>query len=278
LFPGADGGAEWGGAGVSPDGIMYVNANEMAWIFSLSKKAATPEHRVSDGRALYLAYCSSCHKPDLSGSPASGYPALLNIKTNIKQIDVLNIISKGKGMMPGFTMLGKEQQKMIADYLHGVEKIEVTDVVQQQGNVNDEPYEFNGYNKFLDENGNPAITPPWGTLTAINLNTGQHVWQLPLGEVESLKDKGIRNTGTENYGGPLVTAGGLVIIAATKDGKIRAFNKATGKLLWERTLPAAGFATPVTYSVNGKQYIVIACGGEKLGVSKGDSYVAFALP
>jgi quinoprotein glucose dehydrogenase len=115
-------------------------------------------------------------------------------------------------------------------------------------------------------------------LTAINLNTGDQVWQKALGEYPELKNKGIPVTGTENYGGTVVTSGGLLFIAATLDGKFRAFNKNTGELLWETTLPAAGFATPSVYEVNGKQYIVIACGGGKLGAPSGDAYVAFALP
>lgn len=278
LFPGADGGAEWGGAAVTPDGIMYVNANEMAWVFSLSKKKTGTSELHSGGRTLYSTYCAACHKPDLSGSPQSGYPALSGLKGKIKENETLKIISAGKGMMPGFTMLNNDQKKMIVNYLYGQDKVEATD---ETGNPNigaDVPYEFNGYNKFLDENGNPAITPPWGSLTAIDLNTGMHRWQIPLGEVPSLKEKGIANTGTENYGGPLITAGGLVIIAATKDSKIRAFSQSSGRLLWEYSLPAAGFATPVTYAVNGKQYIVIACGGTKLNTSKGDSYIAFELP
>ena len=130
----------------------------------------------------------------------------------------------------------------------------------------------------MDEQGYPAITPPWGTLTAIDLNTGRHVWQIPLGEISALRERGIPITGTENYGGPIVTAGGLLFIAATKDNRFRAFDKRTGKLLWEYELPASGFATPATYELNGKQYVVIACGGGKLGTNKGDSYVAFALP
>ena len=124
----------------------------------------------------------------------------------------------------------------------------------------------------------PAVKPPWGTLNAINLNTGQIVWQVPLGEFAELKQKGIPPTGTENYGGPVVTAGGLVFIAATKDAKLRAFNKRTGKLLWQTELPASGFATPDMYTLNGRQFIVIACGGGKLGTHSGDSYVAYALP
>ena len=135
-----------------------------------------------------------------------------------------------------------------------------------------------GYNRFLSADGFPAIGPPWGTLTAIDLNTGEHVWKTTLGEYPELKEKGVPPTGTENYGGPVVTAGGLLFIAAARDSKIRAFNKYSGKLLWEYDLPAPGFATPSVYAVNGKQYIVIACGGGKLKTRSGDAYIAFALP
>jgi quinoprotein glucose dehydrogenase len=122
------------------------------------------------------------------------------------------------------------------------------------------------------------VAPPWGTLTAIDLNSGEQVWKTVLGEDSVFKARGAKDTGTENYGGPVITKGGLLFIAATKDRKFRAFNKRTGQLLWETTLPAAGFATPATYEINGRQYVVIACGGGKLGTKSGDSYVAFALP
>jgi quinoprotein glucose dehydrogenase len=139
------------------------------------------------------------------------------------------------------------------------------------------PYKMEGYNKFLSPDGYPAISPPWGTLNAINLNTGEYVWKIPFGEYPELKAKGIPPTGTENYGGPVVTAGGLVFIAATSDRKFRAFNKKTGKLLWEYDLPASGFASPAVYELNGKQYVVIACGGGKLGTNSSDAYIAFAI-
>ena len=144
-------------------------------------------------------------------------------------------------------------------------------------NIQKMPYTTTGYNKFLSKEGYPAVRPPWGTLNAINLNTGALEWKIPLGEYPEFKAKGII-TGTENYGGPVVTAGGILFIAATRDGKFRAFNKRTGKLLWETELPAPGFATPSVYSVNGKQFVVIACGGGKLGTKSRNSYVAFALP
>nr|MCU0352911.1 PQQ-binding-like beta-propeller repeat protein [Cytophagales bacterium] len=137
---------------------------------------------------------------------------------------------------------------------------------------------MSGYNRFVDKDGYPAIKPPWGTLNAIDLNTGEYLWKVPFGEYKELTAKGIPLTGTENYGGPVVTAGGLLFIAATKDEKFRVFDKKTGKLLWETQLPAGGYATPSTYAVDGKQYVVIACGGGKMGTKSGDSYVAFALP
>lgn len=277
LFPGCDGGAEWGGAAVDPKGIMYVNANEMAWIFTLSP---TPEEDdlagLTPGRKLYTQYCSSCHGSELKGNPASGYPSLTDIGKKQTRNDVSRIITGGKGMMPGFTMISAGEKQALMAYLFGEEKTEATPTTAKQKKPH-MPYKFDGYTKFLDSKGLPAISPPWGTLTAIDLNTGQKVWQEVLGEMKALKEQGIEKTGTENYGGPLITAGGVLLIAATKDEKFRAFEMKTGKLLWETTLPASGFATPSTYQVNGKQYVVIACGGTKLGTKKGDSYVAFAL-
>jgi quinoprotein glucose dehydrogenase len=140
------------------------------------------------------------------------------------------------------------------------------------------PYINNGWTRFFDPDGYPAIKPPWGTLNAIDLNTGEYLWRVPLGEFPELTKKGVPITGTENYGGPIVTAGGLVFIAGTKDEKIRAFDRKTGKTVWEYQLPAGGFATPATYMVNGKQYVVIAAGGAKNGHKPGGKYIAFALP
>ncbi len=275
LFPGADGGAEWGGAGVTPEGIMYVNSNEMPWLFSLSLKEKRPRGAEQTGEALFNKNCAVCHGINLKGNPASGYPNLQALNKRLKKQEVLNILKTGRGMMPGFTFLTNAQKDAIVNYLWGQEKKEIIDNQSSFDSLSNIPYIFNGYNKFLDENGLPAITPPWGTLTAIDLNTGKHIWRIPLGEVDSLSKAGIAPTGTENYGGPLLTSGGLLFIAATKDGKFRAFNKNTGKLLWEYRLPAPGFATPITYKINGIQYVVIACGGTKLGTNTGDSYMAF---
>ncbi|GLU51749.1 outer membrane protein assembly factor BamB family protein [Dyadobacter frigoris] len=278
ILPGFDGGAEWGGAAVDPDGIMYVNANEMPWIASLSNTPKDDElSNLSPGQRVYTLNCAVCHSPERKGNPRSGYPSLIDIGQRRERDYVSKLITSGKGMMPGFTSItGTEKQALIA-FLFGDEKVEVaSESKDKKGPF--VPYKFNGYNKFLDSKGYPAISPPWGTLTAIDLNTGKHVWQKTLGEFKELTAKGIAPTGTENYGGPVITAGGLLFIAATKDGMFRAFDKKTGELLWQTELPAAGFATPSTYEVNGKQYIVVACGGTKLGTKKGDSYVAFALP
>ena len=137
---------------------------------------------------------------------------------------------------------------------------------------------FNGYADFLDDRGYPANKPPWGTLNAIDLNSGKRLWEIPLGEYPQLTAEGVPQTGTRNYGGPVVTAGGLLFIAATSDEKLRAFDKSSGQLLWEYALPAAGYSTPATYMVNGVQYLVVVCSGGKLGTKPGDQYLAFRLP
>lgn len=278
ILPGFDGGAEWGGAAADPeDGILYVNSNEMAWVLTLVDNPKKEQlSSMTAGEKLYNTTCVTCHGADRKGNPKSGFPNLVDIDKRRDRDFVNNIIKNGKGMMPGNTLLSNEERLALVAFLFGDEKKEVS--TSNTSKVPQLPYRTTGYNKFLDKNGLPAIAPPWGTLNAIDLNTGEYLWRIPFGEEEKLIERGITNTGTENYGGPLVTANGLLFIAATKDGKFRAFDKKTGKLLWETKLPAAAFATPATYQINGKQYIVLACGGTKLGTPKGNKYVAFALP
>ena len=184
-------------------------------------------------------------------------------------------------MMPAFSHLSQEDKDAIAAYVLNLQKEQqkkFTGKLSAIDSFRRIPYQISGYNKFLTKSNLPGLAPPWGSLSAIDLNTGEYVWKTTLGEDSVFKARGAKETGTENYGGPVVTKGGLLFIAATKDRKFRAFNKSTGKLLWETTLPAAGFATPAIYEVNGRQFVVIACGGGKLGANSGDSYVAFALP
>ena len=281
-FPGLDGGAEWGGPSFDPEtGLLYVNANEMGWLITIVDRKPPPktkETNVQAGQRLYTQYCMSCHGGDKKGS--GNNPTLMGIHTKYKTDDVLQLIKTGRRMMPGFAHLEETERKAIITYVMelAAEKNKIFMVpVRPVDTFRNLPYNFAGYYKFLKD-GYPAIKPPWGTLTGINLYTGEQTWQTTLGEYPELKAKGIAPTGTENYGGSVVTAGGLLFIAAARDGKIRAFDKRIGKLLWEHLLPAPGFATPSMYAVNNKQFVVIACGGGKLGTLSGDSYVAFSLP
>ena len=275
IFPGFDGGGEWGGAAFDPEtGYLYVNANEMAWILKLNKNKSS-NNLLSNNNIVYTKYCSSCHKEDLSGNVKSGYPSLKDITSRRSASYIEKLLNGGKGMMPGFPQLTKKERESIVGFLMGSEKREVVSAKSKDSEPI--PYSFDGYNKFLDKNGYPAITPPWGTLTAIDLNKGEHVWQRTLGEFEELSAKGMPITGTENYGGGVVTKGGLFMIAATRDSKFRAFDKLNGKLIWETSLPTSSFASLSTYKINDIQYVVLNVGGTKLGTKKGDSFIAYRL-
>jgi quinoprotein glucose dehydrogenase len=272
IFPGFDGGAEWGGPAVDPEtAVLYVNSNEMAWMAALGEN--TGEH---SPKGIYLSQCAICHGDKLAGSPPA-LPSLVNVGSRLAPAQIANTIKNGKGRMPGFSNLSSEQLAALVDFLVSGESKEMASGAPPPPGMN---YRFTGYRRFLDPDGYPAIAPPWGTLNAIDLNTGDYVWKINLGEYPELAAKGMTNTGSENYGGPVVTAGGLLFIGATNyDKKFRAFDKSTGKLLWETTLPFAGNATAATYSVNGRQFVVIAAGGGKDPKSpSGGVYVAFALP
>lgn len=124
----------------------------------------------------------------------------------------------------------------------------------------------------------PASNPPWGSLSAIDLNTETIAWRIPFGNYPKMLEQGDSGLGSENYGGPITTAGNLLFIAATPDRLFKAYDRRDGKLLWQVELPAAGFATPSTYQVDGRQFVVIAACGGKLGEPTGSEYIAFALP
>jgi glucose dehydrogenase len=378
VFPGFDGGAEWGGSAIDiQSGVIYINANEMAWTGGLTEKkaglgageeaydnlcaschgdrregsppsfpsligvdkrlssaqiastirqgkgrmpafpmvndtampalihyleqgkdtasaganagdkremtsapisASAPAPSDPAGAASYAAHCAICHGDHREGISPS-FPALMGIGRRMSQSQVLTLIHQGKGRMPGFPKL---QGNELAALLRFMDVPEVMVQPQRQSGGEDAQlqYRFTGYRKFLDQDGYPAITPPWGTLNAIDLKTGKYLWKIPFGEYPELAAKGMKNTGTENYGGPIVTDGGLVFIGATIfDRKMHAFDSRTGKLLWEATLPFGGHATPATYAVDGRQYVVIAAGGGRDPKwSAGGVYVAFALP
>jgi quinoprotein glucose dehydrogenase len=272
IFPGFDGGAEWGGAAFDPESsLFFVNSNEMAWRASL-----TPSERATSGRGVYQRDCAVCHRDDLKGAPPQ-FPSLVGVGRRKTDAELTAVVRKGTARMPGFPKLSEEAVRAIVGYMARGEDRKLQ---TEETSLTDQKYRFGGYNRFLDPNGYPAVAPPWGTLNAINLDTGEYAWTIPLGEYPELTAKGVTNTGTENYGGPIVTAGGLVFIGATSfDKKFRAFDKDTGTLLWETTLPFAGNATPVTYEVDGRQFVVIAAGGGKAPKAPtGAAYVAFALP
>ncbi len=278
IFPGFDGGGEWGGAAWDPQtGLFYINSNEMAWILRLVPRGLGTE--AVTGSELYRQNCSGCHRLDRQGSPPE-FPSLVDIGEKRTRTQVSDTLHHGGGRMPGFGQLGEGAINAIIDYLttgkdvrmDGAEHPTVTAFSPLK-------YGMDGYNKWLDPDGYPAVKPPWGTLNALDLNKKSYVWRKPFGEIPALAAKGMHGTGSENYGGGVVTAGGLLFIAATdRDHKFRAFDKKTGEILWETTLPTAGNATPAVYSVDGREYVVIGAGGGKWGEASGGSYIAFALP
>ena len=300
-FPGFDGGAEWGGASFDIEtGVLYVNANEMPWIqhmvpLDLNNNGSVKPKTVYDvGKRIYRANCAICHGQELQGDikgtfphTTGTYPSLKNLDKKLSREETIKIIEKGKGFMPSYTQFSKDKKGALLAFLYNENPS-----IDSNNSNNDSwleslskelsefkiPYTHTGYNRFYDQNGYPAVKPPWGTLNAIDLNKGEILWQVPLGEFTELTEKSIPKTGTENYGGPVTTAGGLIFIAASKDEHIRAFDKDSGEELWKYKLPAGGYATPSIYEIDNKQYIVIACGGGKMGTKPGDYYISFGLP
>ncbi len=267
VFPGFDGGAEWGGSAFDPEtALLYVNANEMPWIVRLIPNNDT---------SLYNSKCATCHRENRQGSPQA--PSLLGVGDRRTRQEIATVIREGTGRMPGNPDMGARNIDDLVDFLlTGHDKGANPDLTKDPSWLK---YRSDGETLFRDPDGYPPITPPWGTLTAVDLDAGTIRWQIPFGEFPELAAKGMSDTGSDNYGGPIVTASGLLFIGATNfDRKFHAYDKLTGKLLWQTTLPAAGNATPATYMLDGKQYVVIVCGGGKNGAPSGSRIVAFALP
>lgn len=304
VAPGLDGGAEWGGAAMDPAGIMYVNGTEAPWILTLVEASVgSTANKTELARGHYLQNCTACHGADFAGNRLQNIPTLSGVATRLSREEIVARITNGKGAMPAFGFLPKATIELLADYLTNPVAAAAgdsatptsaltsakthTDPLPTAGAAGPSapvtttsaiPWVVGKHERFTDANGYPAIKPPWGTLNAIDLNSGEYLWKVPLGEYPELTAKGMPLTGTNNYGGPIVTAGGVVFIAATSDAMIRAFDAKTGRTLWQAKLPTSGYATPATYRAGGRQYVVIACGGGKLGSPSDDVYVAFALP
>ena len=271
ILPTAHGGANWGGASVNPEtNMLFVNATDIPWILKMTDLEKIREENEINGQTLYMTHCKGCHGADMKGGV--GPDISFRVK-KYRNDQVANIIRKGAPPMPAFSFLSEQQISSIVAYVKDT-------TIQQQHEIagvpqNNEPFGFNGYNFYLDSLGDPAIKPPFGTMSAINLNTGEILWQVPLGEYDKFKKQGISNTGSFNRGGGIATAGGLLFIGATEDGMIRAFDQRSGKILWEHQLPGMASSIPSTYAINDKQYVVVAVSGnEKF---KG-GYIAFALP
>jgi quinoprotein glucose dehydrogenase len=285
VSPSFEGGAEWGGPAMDPEtGIVYVNANTYASLGALAADIGG-----AAGRQTYLAQCSVCHGDHRQGS--AEFPALLSVTHKLSTQQITTTIHDGKGRMPAMPVLDKSLKDLLAYLATENDGLSSKNVSEEQASRDASPntlssaptaqYSMTGYRRFNDPDGYPATATPWGTLNALDPATGKYLWQIPLGQYPELAAKGGQDTGSENYGGPVVTAGGLIFIAATNfDHKIRAFDKTTGKLLWQTVLPFAGNATPAVYQVRGRQFIVIAAGGSSMNPRGpiGGTYVAFALP
>lgn len=271
VMPGFDGGAEWGGAAADPQtGVLYLNANDIAWTGALAPDRAAR----SLGGATYQANCAGCHGLDRTGSPPA-FPSLVEAVKFLSPEQIADMVHHGAGRMPAFPQIAGETLTALIAYLETGS--DTAGPLKEPRGSTSAPYTFTGYRKFLDPDGYPAVAPPWGTLNAIDLNSGQYLWKIPLGEYPELADK---STGSENYGGPVLTRSGLLFIGATLyDKKLRAFDAKTGKLLWETVLPYAGNATPITYMAGGRQYVLIQTDNARdKKAPQGAAYVAFALP
>jgi len=285
ILPGIRGGAEWSGACVDMEtGVMYVGINDIPNIVELKEKKDNREElsgmtMIKAGEIFYQRNCAVCHGADKGGNKS--FPPLLNIATKLKPDDVSTLLQKARGLMPSFYTLPAEDKEAIIAYLFNREdkklyQVKTIDTTKKQ---TAKRYNLKDYIHLEDQDGYPGVKPPWGTLNAVDLNSGELVWKIPLGEYPALAAQGHPNTGTQLFGGGIVTAGGLIFIGASQDEKFRAFDKNTGKVLWEYQLPAGGYATPATYEVDGKQFVVIAAGGGGRQLTKaGDYYIAFALP
>jgi quinoprotein glucose dehydrogenase len=283
MFPGYDGGMEWGGGAADPEGIYYVNINEMPWLLQMVETRRADGTKLVPGEKDYMIYCGACHGLDRKGNLPAGFPALIDVAKRKTRAEIEQITRQGGGRMPGYSTMPEAKRAAILNYVLDENDLSASRKepgipVAKTKTTSPPSYAFGGFRRWLDSEGYPAIKPPWGTLNAVDLNTGELKWKVVLGEYPELTARGIPPTGTDNYGGPVVTAGGLIFIGATADETFRVFDKETGKILWQTKLPFGGNATPSTYMVNGRQYVVISAGGGKSGRPRGGSLVVFALP
>ncbi len=277
LYFGFGGGAEYGGSAADPNGVFYVNGNNMLW-WQIMRQNPTMQTK---GSILYNTNCVACHgdgKTAAVGDGSQTVPSLAEVGKRLSVTQINEVLENGRGRMPSFSHLSKENRESLVNYLLKTEPVSDMVSTTSTGAKYVPPFLSNGTQQFRDKDGYPAMKSPWGVLNAVDMNTGDYLWQVPLGEYPALTEKGLAPTGTENHGGPVVTAGGLLFIAATYDQNLRAFDTKTGKVVWQYKLPYGAIATPITYMKDGRQYVAIAAGGGKYGMPRGSTYLCFALP
>lgn len=280
MLPGTRGGSEWGGAAYDPStSILYLNANESPEVAKVQRVRKVMQGKgqslYSQGRVFYNTHCASCHNADRSGQEPLN-PGLIGLDGRMSKAEVLKKIELGAGRMPAFGSVLKGNEEAIVAFLFELRNQQSSAAANAVEDTTTHFLNTTAYGHFSGPGRQPAIKPPWGTLNAVDLNTGEYVWKVPLGNYPDLQKEGAPMTGTENWGGPIVTAGDLVFIAATRDNKFRAFDKATGEIVWETELPGPGYASPSTYMCEGKQYVVIPVTGDRDDPS--GQIIAFTLP
>ncbi len=298
MIPGTRGGSNWGGGAFDPKtGVLYVKSSESPEIDHLQRvepeKNFSKQSPFNQGKAIYMKHCSGCHGRDRNGDEPL-YPSLQNLKDKMTKEAALKKIKEGSGRMPAFASMLKGNDEAIIAYLFEItgnrvsqKEADLFEVHSNRLSVTDNDaaekpdtaslyLNVTPFSHFNDIEGRPAIKPPWGSLNAIDLNTGEYAWKVTIGNHPELQENGAPETGAEGYGGPIVTAGGLVFIGGTRDKKFRAYDKDNGTLLWETTLPGVANATPCTYFTDGKQYVAISVAGDK--DNPAGSIMAFVLP
>jgi quinoprotein glucose dehydrogenase len=297
-MPGHNGGANWGGAAVDPSaGLLYVQSKELPTYIKLDTHmprggamavvgAATPGQ---PGAAVYSQNCAGCHGADRAGQ-AGAFPSLVDVTKRLTADQIKTTVTGGQGRMPAFSQLSPRDLDALLAYLGDPGAVSLPhadrsyDALIPLADPN-APQRFWAPVDFLfTSNRLSAIGPPWSQLTAYDLNTGAIKWQVPLGEVSTLAAQGHTNTGSHfPRGGVAATAGGLLFSATTSDRKFRAYDRDTGKVIWETSLPEGAEAVPAVYEVNGREYVVI-CVAAGNGMMNGPAaeragvYIAYALP